>query len=145
MTCRDLNAGKSYICVADDISLFKKMRNEISVDDLEDVQAKKLFITLEECSRSESFSVSSILTRCDNDEIRDLIIQSSNEYQGQEAKAVDDSIKLIKSRKLKRQSEEILNRIRRLERSSLVEDQNQLKDLVIQRQEISKQIEMLKG
>ena len=131
--------------VADDISLFKKMRNEISVDDLEDVQAKKLFITLEECSRSESFSVSSILTRCDNDEIRDLIIQSSNEYQGQEAKAVDDSIKLIKSRKLKRQSEEILNRIRRLERSSLVEDQNQLKDLVIQRQEISKQIEMLKG
>lgn len=131
--------------VADDISLFKKMRNEISVDDLEDVQAKRMFIVLEECSRSDTYSVASILERCENDEVRSLIIKASGEYSDHQQQSVDDSIKLIKLRKLRRESEQILNRIRRLERSSISEERAQLKELMLQKQEISKQIEMLKG
>lgn len=131
--------------VADDVSLFNKMRNEVSVDDLENARAKELFCILEECSRSDNFSVVNIATHCEDDSMRKEIFSTLDGFKGKQEAIVDDSIKLIKGRKLKRQSDEILNRIKRLERSNLPEDKIQLRDLLIQKQEINKQIENLKG
>lgn len=131
--------------VADDISLFQKMRNSISVDDLEDPQARKMFIVLEECSRSGNFSISSILNRCESDELRELVIQSSNEYSEHLEQSVNDSILLLRRRSLERKSVELTNRIRRAERSSLPEDKAQLVELLIQKSELTKQIDSIKG
>ena len=131
--------------VTDDQNLFQQMRNEISVDDFEDPQAKKLFIILEECYRSGAFSVSNILNRCDDDEFRKMIIQSSAEYSDHAQESVLDSISLIKRNVLERKRAEISGRMKRLDRSSLPEDKTQVSELLAQKMDIDKQIALLKG
>lgn len=131
--------------VSNDQTLFQKMRNEISVDDLEDIQSKKLFILLEECSRNNNFSISSILNRCDNESLKQLIIESSNEYSAYKENSLNDSIKLIKKNVLERNRISIVNQIKRLERSGLAEEQAKLTELIAQKMDIDKQISDLKG
>jgi len=126
--------------VADNVSLFQKIRNEISVDDLEDNRAKELFIIMEECCRSGTFSVSNILNRCGDDGLKELIIQSTTEYSNHVEQSVLDGIQLIKRNVLIRKRAEILNQMRRLERSSLPEDKEQLSELLSQKMDIDKQI-----
>ena len=131
--------------VSNDQTLFQKMRNEISVDDLEDSQAKKLFILLEECSRNNNFSISSILPRCENESLKQLIIESSNEYSNYKESSLNDSIKLIKKNVLERKRISIVNQIKRLERSGLQEEQLKITELLTQKMDIDKQISDLKG
>lgn len=131
--------------VSNDQSFFQKMRNEISVDDLEDIQAKKLFILLEECSRNNNFSISSILNRCEDDFLKKLIIESSNVYSNYEEDSLTGSIKLIKRNVLERKRMYLVNQIRRLERSGLKEDQLKIMELLNQKMDIDKQISDLKG
>ncbi|MCH5291473.1 MAG: DNA primase [Treponema sp.] len=131
--------------ITDDASLFQKMRNALSVDDLDDPEAKKLFILLEECFRSGTFSVSNILNRCDSDELRGLIIQSTAEYANHVEQSLQDSIRLIQTNVLEKRSRELLNRIRRLECSSLAEDKDQLASLLSQKMDVDQQLTVLKG
>ncbi len=136
--------------VTDNPSFFQKMRTQISVDDLDDIQAKKLFIIMEECSRSGAFSVSNILDRCDNDALKALIFQSSQAYSNAGdseaviAQTVESSILYIKKTVLERRRSELLNRIRRLERSALPEDKTQLMEALSQKMELDNQIALFK-
>lgn len=131
--------------VTDDISLFQKMRNEISVDDLEDPQAKKLFIIMEECCRSGTYSLSNVLTRYEDDEIKDLIIESSKVYSDHIEQSVQDSISLIKRNVLERRSTEIQNRLSSLQRNGVQNTDPQFTELLNQKMDISVQIAKLKG
>jgi len=132
--------------VTDDTSLFQKMRDEISVQELEDPWAIKLFSVMEECLRSGSFSVSSILNRCGDDSLRSLIIQSANEFSSEYVeKSVTDSIRLLKKNSLEQKRSVLVGRIRELERSSISEDKDSLKKLLSEKMELDKQIISLKG
>lgn len=131
--------------VKDDQILFQKMRNEFTEDDLEDPKAKKLFIIMEECCRSGTFSVSSILNRCGDDDLKELIIESSQVYSNHAEQSVYDSIQLIKRNVLEKKRIEVLNQIRRLDRSVLPEDREKLTDLLNQKVDIDKKIEEIKG
>ncbi len=131
--------------VTDDVSLFQKMRNEITLDDLEDPLAKKIFAIMEECSESGNFSVSAILNRSGNDSFGELIFKSVNEYSGSISKSVQDSINLIKRNSLERKKQELQSRIFRLERSSLPEDKVVLLRLISEKMDLDKQITLLKG
>jgi len=129
----------------DDQILFQKMRNEFTEDDLEDPMAKKLFIIMEECCRSGTFSVSGILNRCGDDDLKELIIESSQVYSNHAEQSVYDSIQLIKRNVLEKKRIEVLNQIRRLDRSVLPEDREKLADLLNQKVDIDKKIEEIKG
>ena len=131
--------------VADDVSLFQEMRKEISVDDLEDPLAKKMFIIMEECSRDGTFSFSSILNRCEDDVIRQMIIQTTNEYSNYARQSVLDSIKTIKSNALSRRLVIIANRIKHLEKSVIPEDIAEVNNLLIEKVNINEQQRLLKG
>jgi DNA primase len=132
--------------VTDDASLFQKMRDEISVQDLEDPWAIKLFSVMEECLSSGSFSVSSILNRCGDDSLRSLIIQSANEFTSEKVeKSVTDSIRLLKKNSLEQKRSVLVGRIRELERGSLPDDMDSLKKLLSEKMELDKQITSLKG
>ncbi|MBB5218312.1 DNA primase [Treponema rectale] len=130
--------------IDDDISFFKKLRNEITVDDLSDSLAKKIFIILEECSRNDNFSVSSILNHCENPELQNLIIKSLQTDSANKEQSVNESIKLLKRNVLKKQNDELQVQICRLERSQLPEDKAQLMELISRRMEISSRLEDLK-
>ena len=131
--------------VTDDVSIFQKMRSEISEEDLEDPLAKKMFTLLKECEEGGSFSYSNILTRCEGDALKDLIIQSSLEYSNHVEQSASDSIMLIKRNVLERKRAEIVARLRKIEQSSLSEDKMQLSKLLMQKMDIDKQIALLKG
>ncbi len=131
--------------VTDDPRYFQKMRQEISVDDLDDFQAKDLFRIMEECLDGGAFSVSNILNRCPSEEFRNLIIQSISEYSSHVEESVKDSILLVKRNCLDKKKRNILLEIKRLERSSLAEDMNRVKYLLAQKIEIDRQIALLKG
>ena len=132
--------------VSDDSARFLKLRSEISVDDLDNIWARQLYIILEECFRSESFSVSSVLNRLEGegmDGLKELVIQAASSPFTTEA-AVDDSIKLLKRHNLEKQSSGILNEIRRLERSALPEDQEKIRELLSRKAEVNRRLESLK-
>ncbi|MBO4318943.1 MAG: DNA primase [Treponema sp.] len=131
--------------ITDDKKFFQQMSREISVEDFDDPQAKKLFMLLAECSEQDSFSVSGILNRCDSDELKGLILQSVNEYSSHIEESVRDSILLIKKNSLERKRREIMLHIRKMEQSSILEDQMRLKGLLAEKINIDSQIALLKG
>ena len=131
--------------VADNNTLFQKMRSQISVDDLEDPQAKKLFIIMEECNRSDTFSISNILNRCDNDDIKELIIEASGIYSNHIDQSVEDSIQLIRRNVLERQSSLIQNKMKSLKRNGVPESDSQFTELLNKKMDIINQIAKLKG
>ena len=139
----ELNAV--IMAVSDNENLFQKMRSEISVDDLEDPWAKKLYIIMEECTRSGNFSLSNILTRCDSEELKNKIIEFTAENKaGSSERDIESVVLLLKKNVFQRQSVEINNKISRLERSSLPEDKLQITELIAQKMDLSTKIEMLK-
>ena len=131
--------------VSNNADYFKKMSQEISVEDLTDSQAKSLFIIMDECSKNGTYSVSNILNRCENEELKRLIIQSMDEYSSNVEKAVSDSILLIKRNALERKCQVILQEMRRLEKSPVPEDRENVNKLLQQKMEIDKQIALMKG
>ena len=131
--------------ITDNAGLFQQMRAEISSDDLDDPLAKKIFTIMEECFKNETFSVGTILNRCDDPNIKDLIIQSVQEYSEHAEKSVLDSINLIKRNSLERKRLNLLNEIQSLQDSVLTEDREKLKDILSQKVDIDKQIALLKG
>ena len=131
--------------MSNDADYFKKMSQEISVEDLTDPQAKSLFIIMDECSKNETFSVSNILNRCESEELKRLIIQSMDEYSSNVGKAVSDSILLIKRNVLERKGQVILQEMRRLEKSPVPEDRENVTKLLQQKMDIDKQIALIKG
>ncbi len=139
----ELNAV--IMAVSDNENLFQKMRSEISVDDLEDPWAKKLYIIMEECTRSGNFSLSNILTRCNSEELKNKIIEFTAENKaGSSERDIESVVLLLKKNVFQRQSVEINNKISRLERSSLPEDKLQITELIAQKMDLSTKIEMLK-
>ena len=132
--------------VSDDISGFLKLRKDISIDDLSDPWARKLYIILEECNRSGSFGISSIINHCegsDSEELKPLLIKhlQSDPATGT---TVEDSIMLLKRNVLKKQSSELQAEICRLERSPLPEDREKLVELLSRKMELSSRLEALK-
>ena len=130
--------------VTDDPVYFQKMRTRISVDDLTDAQARKLFIIMEECSRSGSFSVSNILNRCESEQLKSMIFKSVDEYSSNIAQLVESSILYVERTALERKRQELVNRMKRLERSALPEDQSQLVELLSQKMDLDNKIVSLK-
>lgn len=130
--------------VTDNAGLFQKMLSEISVQDLEDPLAVRLFTVMEECFKSDSFSVSNILNHCGDDNFRSLIIQSANEFSSHVEKSAADSIRLLKRNSLERKRSNIVLKIRALEGASLPQDKEVQKKLLSEKMDLTNQIEALK-
>ena len=128
--------------VADTDAFFLKMRNEFSVDDLTDPQAKNLFIILEECWRSGTFSTSNILNRIEDKALQQFVFDSTKEYSNHAEESFYDSMKLVKRNVLNRRRAELQGRINTFSRSGSPEDKAQIPALVAQIMDIDKQISL---
>lgn len=130
--------------VTDNSKLFQEMRNEISVDDLVEQPSKKLFAIMDECFTADIFSVSNILNRIDDDDLKALVFKSMNEYSDCTTKSVQDSIKLLKLNSLERKRLNLQAQISFLSKSSLKEDIENLSKYIIQKMEIDSKISEIK-
>ncbi|MBO4405025.1 MAG: DNA primase [Treponema sp.] len=138
--------GAVLSVISDNSERFSKLRNDISVDDLNDQWARQLYIILEECMRSGSFSVSSVLNRLEGDGLdglKELVIKAVDSPFISDA-AVEDGIKLLKRHNLEKQCSNLLLEIKRLEGSALPEDKEKLLELVSRKADINRRLESLK-
>lgn len=130
--------------VADNVSLFQNMRNEISTDDLDNPDAKELFKIMEECLDGGNFSVSAILNRIGSDELKALVIEATNIYSNCAELSVSDSIKLLKFHAMEKRRARVLERISELSKSALSEDVAQLNEAIQLKMQLDNDIKNIK-
>ena len=130
--------------VADNVSLFQNMRNEISADDLDNPDAKELFKIMEECLDGGNFSVSAILNRIVSDELKALVIEATNIYSNCAELSVSDSIKLLKFHAMEKRRARVLERISELSKSALSEDVAQLNEAIQLKMQLDNDIKNIK-
>jgi DNA primase len=121
---------------------FKVVRNELSLEDFRDPNAKQIYLTLEECFRKDIFSFDSIIENLGEEELRQMIVKklSSEEFDINLDKVISDGIRRIKTRNLKLKREKIANLLRQYEKT----EPWKLKDLLVEKMVIDKEIEELK-
>lgn len=128
-----------------DVALFKKMHEEISLDDLREESSRQLYSAMEDCLMNDSFSVSNILIRLENDELKGLLIKSADVHRDSAVESAEESIRYLKNRVLENRNLRIRERIELLSRSSLPEDRAELEELLKQKMEVDSKIHNMKG
>ena len=94
--------------------LFHKFRAALEINNIEDKNAKELFIALEECIRYGETSMDELLSRIPAPELRKIIIErsASGEFSINSEQLVSDGINKIKERQLERRQEDIIIKLR---------------------------------
>lgn len=120
---------------------YQKMRRELTSDDFEDPMARELFLNLEECYRKGEVSLSAMLVQSQDEEIQRQITgaSASDEFHGDMAKYIDDSIMLIKRKALIRKREKLSKRINSLHPVTS-DDETLLQELLLEKMQIDKHL-----
>ncbi|MBQ6779718.1 MAG: DNA primase [Treponema sp.] len=132
---------RAVLAIITDTNQFELMRRELTESDFENPVAKKIFIILEECYRESDLSFSTILARCEEENLQQMITSAvaSGEFSQHTEQMVTDSIALIKKNSLEKQRNSLLNRIRLLNPSTQ-EDKAMLDELIAQKMDIDNRL-----
>ena len=132
---------RAVLAVISNPDEYQKMRRELTSDDFEDPVARELFLTLEECYSKGEVSLSAMLVQSQDEEIQRQITgaSASDEFHGDIAKYIDDSIMLIKRKALVRKREKLSERIKNLHPSTS-DDENLLQELLLEKMQIDKNL-----
>jgi len=98
--------------------LFPKFRAALEINEIEDRNAKEIFIALEESIRYGEAGMDELLARITSPELRGFIVErsASGEFSVNPQQLMADGIKKIKGRRLKRRQEEIIIKLRELKK-----------------------------
>ncbi len=131
---------RALIAVIADTNQFELMRRELNEDVFESQEAKKLFVILEDLYQQKNLSFSSICEHCDNPKLVQIITEAvmSGEYSKNTEQIVKDSIEIIKGKDLKRQKEYILERLKKLNNPTTVEQMAELNSLMKEKMNIDR-------
>lgn len=135
---------RAVLAVISNPDEYQKMRRELTSDDFEDPVARELFLNLEECYRKGEVSLSAMLVQSQDEEIQRQITgaSASDEFHGDMAKYIDDSIAMIKRKSLKRKSEKLSERINGL-KPVTSDDETLLHELLLEKMQIDKHLRQL--
>ena len=136
---------RGLIAVTADLDQFKVLRSKLNESDFQNPAAVRLYKLLEVCFNEQSFTIRDILSRCDDQQLIQLITESisSGIYQSEKVSViVEDTISYVKKNTLYDQREKLLQRIKKY---SVVtdDDQKQLNELLVQKLELDKRIQAL--
>ncbi len=133
---------RALLAVCSDLNQFTIMHQELTESDFENDVARKLFMILEEQYQASDLTFPSLLSRCDDSAMQQMIAESvySGEYAQNTTQTVQDSILLIKRNSLKRQRQKILYEINALS-SAPQENNQQLTLLLEQKKNIDRQLQ----
>ncbi|MBP5157681.1 MAG: DNA primase [Treponema sp.] len=130
--------------VGDNDRLFRIMKGEVQINDLEDPVARKLFAVLEECSQQGNFSINAVLNRCEDEELNGFIVNSLRQFSEYAEDSVRDATRRIKIGSLERRESVLQEQILALSRSSLDEDKKKVGRLLEEKMDIARQIDLLR-
>ena len=127
-------------------NLFPKFRTALEISEIEDQNAKELFIALEECIRYGEKSMDELLARISSPELGKLLIKCSatGEFFINPELFVADGIKNIKEKRLKRKQEEIIVKLRLLKKNNDPEKNMEEKDLLAEKKRIDDEMIILR-
>ena len=100
--------------------LFPKFRAALDINEIEDVNAKELFIAMEECLRYGQTGMDGLLAHITSPELKNFVVERSadREFFINAEQYVNDGIKKIKEKRLERQQEEIIVKLRLLKKNA---------------------------
>jgi len=131
------------LAVACNYEIFSEIRKKICLDDLEDRRARKFFVALEECYRQGEMTEEALLGRLEDEELRELLLGSitSNTFKNA-GRLISEGL-----REIIRRSLEKLRRanISALVRSNKDSDPKELKQLLVDKIYLDKELQKLRG
>lgn len=136
---------RGLIAVTADLNQFEVLRTKLTEQDFTNPAARKLYKVLEECFVEKIFNIRDILSRCDNEQLIQLITGALSDgvYKSEKVSTVvDDTVNYIKRNKLDAQRNKLLQRIKEYTVVTQ-EDQNQLNALLAEKLELDKQVQSL--
>lgn len=136
---------RGVLAVTANISLFPLMRSRLVSDDFEDPVARELFVILEECFRTDSTTVDSILSRCTDDRLKLLIAETitNGEFVNNAVKTVEDSILLVRKNALEKRKNRLVARMNLVQGNS-PDDVRIITEMVAEKQGIDEELAKLK-
>ena len=138
--------------VSVNMNLYPEFRAAVDMKDIEDANAKELFVALEECFAHEEDSLDALIARIATPKLRNFIIERgiSPEFKGDEKrdrKIMEDGIGQVKEKKLRRRLSEIVAELRLRERNSGSGefDGGDVENLIAEKMDIDAEIRKLEG
>ena len=133
--------------VSVNMDLFSEFRAAIKMSEIGDNAAKELYVALEECFRNEENGIETLLPRITSPVLRSFVIKRgiSPEFKGDEKrdprKLMEDGIRRVKEKKLRRRLSEIGAELRLMER----EPGSDVDDLIAEKMFVDAEIRKLEG
>ncbi len=136
---------RAVLAVAANTGFFPVMRSSLSSDDFEDPVARELFIVLEECYRTDTTTYDSLLERCSDDSLRNLIAETvmTGEFAENAQKTIEDSILLIRRNLLEKRKTRLVTRMN-LIRGTNTDEVRTVTEMMAEKQSIDEELAKLK-
>jgi len=124
--------------------IFPKFRTTLEINEIEDPNAKELFIALEECIRYGETGMDELLARISSRELKEFLVERSatGEFQINPEQFVADGIKKIRGKRLLRQQEEIIVKLRLLKKNGSGPD-GEARELLAEKMRIDNELQLL--
>lgn len=125
-----------------DRDAYRELRSRLALEDLEDRNARDLFVALEESYRSESASLDALLSRIDDAELRTFVSQRvvSEEFSINTDRLVSEGIDRVKRKSLERRRNAVVARLRAADRSGVAGADRDIEDLISEKMYIDSEL-----
>ena len=124
--------------------LFMKFRAALETNEIDDPDAKEIFIALEECIRYGETGMDELLARITSPELKKFIVErsASGEFSINAEQLITDGIKKIRGKRLEHRQEEIIIKLRSLKNSETNGDE--VRELLAEKMQIDNELNLLK-
>ena len=124
--------------------LFPKFRAALEINEIEDKNAKEIFIALEEHIRYSETGIDELLARIPSSELRGFIVErsASGEFSVNSQQLMVDGIRKIKGRRLERRQKEIIIKLRESKKAG--QSSEEVRELLAEKMRIDDDLRLLK-
>ena len=124
-------------------SLIKKFRANLNIGDFDDLNAKDLLIAMEECYRYGETGMDKLLERITSTSLRKMVLEGSatGEFSINKELYISDGIKKLREKRLNRQQEEIIIKLRKAKNNH---EDDEAKELLAEKMHVDNELYQLK-
>jgi DNA primase len=134
--------------VSVNLRLYPQFRGAVDLGEIEDPDARELFIALEECFVHDETTTEELLFRIGSEPLRNFIVEkgTSKEFSGDPEELLADGVRGLKKRKLQRRLSGIVLELRNAgNRPSSPADESRMAELLSEKMCLDAQIRELEG
>jgi DNA primase len=126
---------------------YTEFRAALEMKEIEDPDAKELFVALEECFVNDESGLAALLSKISSDPLRNYITEKGNsdEFSGNAEKLIRDGIRHIKAKRLRRRLNEIVIKLRRMKHGEGEGSAEEPDDLLAEKMRIDSELRQLEG